>query len=83
MKFVQRLGARLQRLGKLEKLFGAVLLLYVVLRLAFPGGPVLPLLAFALVIAGFWLVIRYTRAGIRTAIWRLRNSPWAYSSLPC
>jgi sigma-B regulation protein RsbU (phosphoserine phosphatase) len=73
MKFVQRLGARLQRLGKLEKLFGAVLLLYVVLRLAFPGGPVLPLLAFALVIAGFWLVIRYTRAGIRTAIWRLRN----------
>lgn len=73
MKFVQRLGARLQRLGKLEKLFCAVLLLYVVLRLVFPGGPVLPLLTFALVIAGFWLVIRYTRAGIRTAIWRLRN----------
>ena len=73
MGFPQTLKTKLKRLGRLEKFFAIALLLYIILRLLFPGGPLAPLLALLLTVSGIWLAIRTARAAIRTAIWRLRN----------
>ena len=73
MGFLQTLRTKLQRLGKLGTFFAIVLLLYIVLRLVFPRGPLLPLVTIVLIVSGTWLAIRVTRRVIRTAIWRLRN----------
>jgi sigma-B regulation protein RsbU (phosphoserine phosphatase) len=62
-----------KRLGRLEKLFAILLLLYVFLTYATPGSGFVALLQVILVLLGLWIVIRLARIGIRRAIWRLRN----------
>jgi phosphoserine phosphatase RsbU/P len=62
-----------KRLGKLDKAFLILLLVYVVLLLIVPASSFVSLLQFILFILGVWLVFRLTRAGLRKAIWRLRN----------
>ncbi len=71
MKFNFKSGWK--RLGKLDKIFLALLLVYGVLLLLVPGSAFGALLQFILFILAAWILIRLTRVGLRKAIWRLRN----------
>ena len=62
-----------KRLGKLDKAFLMLLLVYIVLLLAAPPNIFVGVLQFILFVLGAWVVIRVARAGLRKAIWRLRN----------
>ncbi len=64
---------RLRLIGKLEKSFGIILLLYLILLFLTPGSGFVALLQVVLVLLGLWLLIRVARVGVRRAIWRLRN----------
>ncbi len=68
-----RLARRLKYLGKVEKLFCLLLLLYLPLALFSSETIVVPILQFVLIILGAWILFRFTRIGMRKAIWRLRN----------
>ena len=62
-----------QRLGKLDKIFLALLLVYGILLWLAPGSIFGALLQFVLYVLAAWILIRLTRIGLRKAIWRLRN----------
>ena len=62
-----------KRLGKLDKAFLILLLIYIVLLLLVPANFFLSLLEFVLFVLGAWVLLRLTRIGLRKAIWRLRN----------
>jgi sigma-B regulation protein RsbU (phosphoserine phosphatase) len=68
-----RLKALLGRLGWTEKLFLAVLVVYLAGRFAFPGTSFQLLLAVALFFLGAAVVYRLARLGMKKLIWRLRN----------
>ena len=65
--------SKLKRLGKVEKTFLVLLVVYLVLALAFPGRTVVGLLAFALFFLSIWIIVKLMVFGMRKAIWRLRN----------
>lgn len=73
MQAVQKLRSQIQRIGKVEKAFAVVLLLYLAVRIMLPDSVLVPLIAIALIVVGAWLAIRVVRSAIRKAIWRLRN----------
>jgi sigma-B regulation protein RsbU (phosphoserine phosphatase) len=62
-----------KRMGKLDRAFLILLLVYIVLLLIVPSSLFVTLLQFVLFVLGAWLVIRLARVGLRKAIWRLRN----------
>jgi sigma-B regulation protein RsbU (phosphoserine phosphatase) len=62
-----------KRLGKLDRAFLILLLVYIVLLLVVPASGFVSLLQFVLFVLGAWLAIRLARVGLRKAIWRLRN----------
>ncbi|MGD0302295.1 MAG: SpoIIE family protein phosphatase [Bryobacteraceae bacterium] len=62
-----------KRLGKLDKAFLILLLVYIILLPAVPANRFVGFLQFILFVLGAWIVIRLTRIGLRKAIWRLRN----------
>jgi sigma-B regulation protein RsbU (phosphoserine phosphatase) len=62
-----------RQLGKLGKTFAGLLLIYLVLLFVKPSSGWVSFLQFLLIILGFWLALRFTRAFMRKAIWRLRN----------
>lgn len=62
-----------KRLGKLDRAFLILLLVYVVVLIAIPSSAFVLFLQFVLFILGAWVVIRLSRLGLRKAIWRLRN----------
>ena len=62
-----------RRLGKVDKTFAILLVLYVILLVAAPGSTFGFLLQFILFLLGAWIVLRLARMGLRKAIWRLRN----------
>jgi sigma-B regulation protein RsbU (phosphoserine phosphatase) len=68
-----QLKAKLRHLGKVEKTFCVLLLLYLALALLRSGSILVPLTQFVLIILGGWIMLRLTRIGMRKAIWRLRN----------
>ncbi len=68
-----KLARRLKYLGKVEKLFCLLLLVYLPLALFSSETIAVPLLQFVLIILGAWILFRFTRIGMRKAIWRLRN----------
>ncbi len=65
--------AKLKRLGRVEKTFFALLLLYLVLTFAVPGTTVVALLQVVLFFLSLWIVVKLIRMGMRKVIWRLRN----------
>jgi len=67
------LKSRWKRLGKLDKVFAFILLLYLVLLLFAPGNVFTLLLQFLVIVLAAWIVLRLTRVALRKAIWRLRN----------
>lgn len=64
---------KLKRLGFLEKLFLALLPVYLILTFAAPGSVLLPLTQIALLVMGAWIAFKLTLAAMRKSIWRLRN----------
>src|SRR5437879_601244 len=72
-QFKSRVTAQLRHLGKVEKTFCVLLLLYLPLALFRSGSFLVPLMQLALLVLGAWILLRFTRAGMRRAIWRLRN----------
>jgi len=60
-------------LGKLDKAFLILLLVYIVLLFAIPASAFVSFLQFVLFVLGAWLLIRISRFALRKAIWRLRN----------
>jgi sigma-B regulation protein RsbU (phosphoserine phosphatase) len=62
-----------KRLGKLDKAFLILLLVYIVVLLAVPANAFSGFLQFVLFILGAWILIRISRFALRKAIWRLRN----------
>ena len=62
-----------RRLGKLEKLFLVLFLLYVFATYTTPGSAFVALLQVTVFLLGLWILIRLARSGMRRAIWRLRN----------
>lgn len=67
-----RLKSFLRRLGRIEKIFVAVLIAYIV-GTQFPGNSLQPALAVALFVMTVLVVVRLVRTGIKSVIWRLRN----------
>ena len=65
--------SRWKQLGKLEKSFVILALLYLVLVLFIPAAGFTLFLQFVVYILGAWEILRLTRIGLRRAIWRLRN----------
>ncbi len=60
-------------LGRADKLFLAVLAVYLVARLVGAGGLPHLLIVFALLVTGFVVALKWLRISTRKAIWRLRN----------
>ena len=63
----------LKHLGKVEKLFGILLLLYLPIALFWSDIIAVSILQFILILLGAWILLRISRFGMRKAIWRLRN----------
>jgi phosphoserine phosphatase RsbU/P len=61
------------RAGKVEKTFAALLILYLILRFAWPDSAIEVLVAFASFVLGAWIALRLLRIGLRKLTWRLRN----------
>ncbi len=61
------------RAGKVEKTFAALLILYLILRFAWPDSATEVLVAFASFVLGAWIALRLLRIGLRKLTWRLRN----------
>ena len=68
-----RLKSRWKQLGKLGKTFSVLLVVYFALLLLAPANGFTTVLQVATVIVGLWILLRLARAGLRQAIWRLRN----------
>ena len=66
-------GTFLRRLGKPEKTFLVLLLLYVFITYTAPGSTFAAILQLVLILLGVWVLMRLARFGVRRAIWRLRN----------
>src|SRR6202171_533355 len=70
---LEKLKTLYRQVGKLGKIFAGLLLIYLVLLLLKPTSGWVTFLQFVLIVLGFWLALRLTRAFMRKAIWRLRN----------
>jgi sigma-B regulation protein RsbU (phosphoserine phosphatase) len=67
------LKTRWKQLGRLDKAFIVLAVVYLMLLLLLPGKGVTVFLQFFVVVLGCWELLRLTRIGLRRAIWRLRN----------
>ncbi|HTS49956.1 MAG TPA: SpoIIE family protein phosphatase [Bryobacteraceae bacterium] len=67
------LTSRWKQFGKLEKTFSVLVVLYFILLLLAPGNGFTTFLQFLTVVLALWILLRLARAGLRQAIWRLRN----------
>ncbi len=65
--------SKLNRLGKLVKIFCVLLLVYLGLVFLKPASLFVPFTQIVLLIMGAWIAFRLSRVGMRKAIWRLRN----------
>ncbi len=64
---------RWKRFGKVEKTFAVALVLYLILRFAWPDSGPEGFIAFVAFILGAWIALRLLRIGLRKLTWRLRN----------
>ena len=70
---LDRLKNRIRQFGRVEKIFFASLVLFVILEQTLPGGVFAVLAGLALLVTGIWLLIRLVRLTVRKTIWSLRN----------
>jgi len=62
-----------KRLGRVEQIFAILLVVYFALLAIAPASGFTTFLQFVTIFFGLWILIRLLRAGLRKAIWRLRN----------
>jgi phosphoserine phosphatase RsbU/P len=62
-----------KRAGKVEKAFAIALVLYLILRFAWPDSALETFVAFGTYVLGAWIALRLLRIGLRKITWRLRN----------
>ena len=65
--------SRWKRLGKLDKSFIVLVVIYFVLLFAAPGSGFALSLQIVTLVLGTWILLRLTRFALRKTIWRLRN----------
>ena len=73
MAILQRVRSLYRNTGPAEKLFVLLLALYALLRWLGPGGFSLLLVQVGLTLTGLIVASKFSRRGVRQAIWRLRN----------
>ena len=73
MPIPPQIASFLKRLGWVDRIFGVLVFLYILLIFVAPSSGWMALTQFLLFIFGFWIVVRLIRVGGRRAIWRLRN----------
>ncbi len=73
MSRLDRLRSLFRKAGWPERLFAAVLVIYLALRWLAPASAFRSFAGLFLTLAGLWVALRLARRGIRQAIWRLRN----------
>ena len=61
------------RLGRVERVFAVLLLLYLLLAFVAPESGWTGLVELAAIVCGLWVFIRLIRIASRRVIWRLRN----------
>ena len=67
------LKSRWKHFGKLEKTFSILVVIYFALLLLVPASGFTTFLQIVTVLLALWILLRLARAGLRQAIWRLRN----------
>jgi phosphoserine phosphatase RsbU/P len=67
------LKSRWKQFGKLEKTFSILVVIYFALLLFAPASGFTTFLQIVTVLLALWILLRLARAGLRQAIWRLRN----------
>ncbi len=67
------LKSRWNRLGRLGQTFLLLVVVYFTFLLVAPASGFTTVLQFAAIVLAIWLLLRMVRAGLRLAIWRLRN----------
>ncbi|MBZ5607001.1 MAG: SpoIIE family protein phosphatase [Acidobacteriia bacterium] len=67
------LQSRWKLLGRLGQTFLLLLIVYFTFLLVAPASGFTTLLQFAAILLAVWILLRLARAGLRKAIWRLRN----------
>jgi len=67
------LKLRWKSFGKLEKTFSVAVVVYFLLLIFTPAAGFTSFLQFFTVFLALWILFRMARAGLRQAIWRLRN----------
>jgi phosphoserine phosphatase RsbU/P len=65
--------SRWKQLGKVERIFAVLLVIYFPMLLLAGASGFTTVLQFVTIFFGFWILLRLLRAGLRRAIWRLRN----------
>ncbi len=73
MAVVERVRAFYRKAGWPERILAVLLAAYIAFSWTAPASIARPLAGIALTLTGFWVAIRWTRRGIRAAVWRLRN----------
>src|SRR5665811_1635672 len=73
MAILQRVRSLYRSTGLAEKLFLLLLVLYGFLRWLGPASLSLLLVQVGLTLTGLIVVLKFSRRGLRQAIWRLRN----------
>ncbi len=67
------LKSRWKQFGKVGKTFAVLLVVYLILLLFAPASAFTTLVEFVTIVLALWILLRLARAGLRQAIWRLRN----------
>ena len=67
------LKTRWKQSGKLTRFFAITLAVYFILLITAPSAGATGVLQWVTIGAGFWLLLRLARVGLRKLIWRLRN----------
>ncbi len=73
MPIPPQIASFLKRLVWVDRIFGVLVLLYILLIFIAPASGWMALTQLLLFIFGFWIVVRLIRVWGRRAIWRLRN----------
>jgi sigma-B regulation protein RsbU (phosphoserine phosphatase) len=73
MAILQRVRSLYRSTGLAERLFLLLLALYGLLRWRGPGSSAMLLVQVGLTLTGLIIALKFSRSGLRQAIWRLRN----------
>ncbi len=67
------LKTRWKQFGKVAKTFTVLVVVWLILLLVAPASAFTTVVQFVAIVLALWMLLRLARAGLRQAIWRLRN----------